>query len=1074
MQPFSVDPRAVSEPSQVPVNKLRKVDRERLIAAHLQGKKEIMLLLAAKNGMNASLARELTSLGAVLRFRDDDVDYLRVKIPLARVVEVGQLNSVEVLAVDGLQLYNTSHELTTAQSKKTPPPDINTPAENPYLPTVDIGAPQFVREHPTFDGRGVTIANVDGNSPDMLAPELQTALSLDGTPVPKFSDVINALDPLDDEASIRIDMANEIEARNGRFEWEQTVYQSPGDGKYRLGFFQIDAFGEGLLRTYLPQLPREMKLLTVLWQEETNHVWVDTNFNGSLKDETPLTDFNSSYRAGVLGVDNPSTPLRESVAFTILIDAQHKLVYLAPLANGHATGTASVAAGHNFFGGKMNGVAPAARIASVLRKSIIHSYIEGMILTVKNPRVDLISVQWAAVMPPQDGNSVLSIIVQRLIERYKKPIFSSAGNSGPGLHSQNENSSANGVIGVGGYESKRTWQSNYGISIAANDTLVNLSARGPRADGALKPDLIAPVAAVSADFGVFETRMPVAFDLPPGYLAAAGTSYSCPMASGAAALLISAAKQSNVPYDAKKVAWAMKSSARFIPGVGAHEQGNGLINVPAAWEALKQAPPPAGISSVAAIHTAVGPYLKTPNQGPGIYEREGWRPGQSGQRTITFTRGSGSAAPINYRVRWTGNDGTFTSATTLSLPLNKPVSFPVTIDVKAAGMHSAILNLDDETQGIRSVYQVLNSVIAADQFNERENFKIVREGSAEYPSFTSYFFNVPDGASAFRVDLAPKQGNVKLRFIKPTGKELDSAFDTPGSWPPEYHTSGRTDRFIASPEPGVWEVIVENQNLMVRGDSESHRARFIITATILGTATAPPLREYSATSKDPSTSRQVSFANAFASFDGYYDSAPLASLFSTHTTVARETVSYELNVPQGANALKVKIDDPSGSGADVDLYLYFCAQKCELKAFSARNGAREQVTIKQPKEGKWTVVIDPVSLPSGTLTLDYQDLFTHAAFGSLTPETNIVRVAQGGTVNRAFDAVVDAVPVNGRRLVGLVELLTREPVTVRYVYNAATKTIEPVKERAVIAQSLIKLPMQLNQLKSLTGEAGQR
>ena len=95
----------------------------------------------------------------------------------------------------------------------------------------------------------------------------------------------------------------------------------------------------------------------------------------------------------MLGQDNPATPLRETVAFTLLIDSPHKLIYLAPLVNGHATSTASIAAGHNFFGGQMNGVAPGARIASALRKSVTHSFIETMILTIKNPKIDLVSLQ---------------------------------------------------------------------------------------------------------------------------------------------------------------------------------------------------------------------------------------------------------------------------------------------------------------------------------------------------------------------------------------------------------------------------------------------------------------------------------------------------------------------------------------------------------------------------------------------------------------------------------------------------------------------------------------------------------
>lgn len=1058
VQPCAANSKRRSAQSGILVTRLRKVDRERLIAAKLQRKSEIMLVLAAKTGTNASVVREVTALGAVVRFREDTVDYLRVRVPLERVDEIVRLSNIEVLAVDGVQMYDTSHEMPVAQLQKKSQPDVNTPAENPFLPTADIGAPQFIREHPTFDGRGVTIASVDGNSPDMLAPELQTALSIDGTPVPKFSEVINSLDPIDDDSSLRVDMSSGVEARGGHFEWKQKLYQVPADGKYQLGFFDLDAFGEGLLRTYLPQLPKEKKQLPILWQAQTNLVWVDTNFNQSFTDETALADFNSSYRAGVLGTDNPATPLRESVAFTILTNAQHKLIYLAPLANAHATGTASVAAGHNFFGGKMSGVAPGARIASVLRKSLTHSFIEAMILTIKNPKVDLVSLQWAALMPPQDGNSVVGVIFDRLIDKYKKPIFASANNSGPGLSTHGEQAVASKVVSVGGYINKLTWQSNFGVSIAANDTIPNLSARGPRVDGGFKPDLVAPAAAVSANFGKYESRVPAPFQLPPGYGAGAGTSFSCPMVAGAAALLISAAKQSGVSYDAERIGWALKSSARFLPNVGAHEQGNGLINVGAAWEALKRAPALVPISSSVEINVATGPDLKSPHHGPGIFERDGWQAGQSGQRTIIFTRTSGSTEPKNYVVRWTGNDGTFSTATQIRLPLNKPVSFPVTIAVKSSGIHSAILNLDDETNGARSVYQVMNTVIAAEQFIAKENFSVTREGTAEYPAYASYFFNVPENASAFKIDLNLRHGNVRLRFMRPTGKEFDNAHDTPLRWPPEYQAGGSIDRIIVDPEPGVWQVIVENQNLLVPGDSETRRANFLITAAIFGTETRSPAIKFTTTVRDVLNHQQVRVTNSFASFDGYYADAPLGSAFSNRTIIAagNEPVVYEINIPEGAETLKARIDGPATKAADVDLYLYFCRKECELKAFSARSGVQEQVTIVRPNGGKWKVVLDPVSINSGPLLLDYLDIFTHAAFGSLTSLTPNVAFTQRTSSRTGFVAKIDALPVNGRRLVGLVELMARDLATVRYDYNANTKTVESVKERVALAETLVE------------------
>jgi hypothetical protein len=460
--------------------------------------------------------------------------------------------------------------------------------------------------------------------------------------------------------------------------------------------------------------------------------------------------------------------------------------------------------------------------------------------------------------------------------------------------------------------------------------------------------------------------------------------------------------------------------------VGAHEQGNGLIDVAAAWEALKRAPAPVAISSSTEINVAVGPYLKLPNRGAGIYEREGWEPGQSGQRTITFTRTSGSAEPTNYTVRWSGNVETFHSSDTIQLPLNTPVALPVRIAVKTSGVHSAILNLD-EPGGARSVYQVMNTVVAAEQFTASHNYTVKREGTAEFPAYTSYFFNVPQNSSAFKVEAKIQAGTIKMRFMRPTGKEFDHSRDTPVRWQPEYQTEGTLDRIIADPEPGVWQVVVENQDLLLRGDSVPLRARFIITATVFGAESRSLPRQIMTAAREDLNKQHIRFTNQFASFNGSYAESPLGSAFSTRNSITEdESLVYEINVPPGAAALKAFIRGEPLNGADVDLYLYFCGKECELKAFSARRGAEEQVSVYQPNSGKWKVVIDPVSIPSGSLTVDYTDVFTHSVFGSATPSTKETDFARGMSAETDMTIRVEALPAGNRRLVAFVELMTRE------------------------------------------------
>jgi len=97
------------------------------------------------------------------------------------------------------------------------------------------------------------------------------------------------------------------------------------------------------------------------------------------------------------------------------------------------------------------------------------------------------------------------------------------------------------------------------------------------------------------------------------------------MAAGSAALVVSAAKQTKVPFDAVRLKAALTGSARFIPRLATYEQGNGLVQVGAAYELLKklQSITPVTIVSRAPIRTRLASLLPTPNVGVGLYEREG-------------------------------------------------------------------------------------------------------------------------------------------------------------------------------------------------------------------------------------------------------------------------------------------------------------------------------------------------------------------------------------------------------------------------------------------------------------------
>ena len=219
--------------------------------------------------------------------------------------------------------------------------------------------------------------------------------------------------------------------------------------------------------------------------------------------------------------------------------------------------------------------------------------------------------------------------------------------------------------------------------------------------------------------------VPGTYALPAGYSMLQGTSMASPQAAGAGALLVSAAKQAGVQSLPAQLRESLTSSARQLDTsrYGAYEQGNGLINVGAAWDLLRTNLKPVDIRSSVEVHTVLSGFLATPGKGEGIYDREGVAAGDSFTRTYTFTRTSGVGGARTYNLTWKGNDGTFSSAASLVLPLNSPTTLTVTVHPATAGTHSAILNLDDpSTAGIEK--QTLNTVVAAEAFTAGNNYSV--------------------------------------------------------------------------------------------------------------------------------------------------------------------------------------------------------------------------------------------------------------------------------------------------------------------------------------------------------------
>jgi subtilisin family serine protease len=315
--------------------------------------------------------------------------------------------------------------------------------------------------------------------------------------------------------------------------------------------------------------------------------------------------------------------------------------------------------------------------------------------------VDVVLIE--ASFPPQDGDhlkdgrSVLGTLMSRLSRRYSKPSFWTANND-PSMSSIVDPSIAPETISVGAYDSSESMHVHFGMKLPWRDALHQVGSEGPAGNGAAKPDLLAPSMMIGPRDGYLDSdainSLPGLYQLPGGYMVSGGTSAATPIASGAAAVLVSAAKQSGLPHDAASIKHALVTSARYLANAGSYQQGAGLMRVGAAWEQLKSQAEakPLVVDVRAPVNTASSHLLAPPNQGAGLFEREGWRAGQSGVRRVTLTRRNGPAGVLRFATRWQGNrDGAFSVAPGVELPLNKPVEVQVAIALKAEGVYSATL-----------------------------------------------------------------------------------------------------------------------------------------------------------------------------------------------------------------------------------------------------------------------------------------------------------------------------------------------------------------------------------------------
>jgi subtilisin family serine protease len=1052
--PIVTDPAPAPAPAPVPApdqapkaatdDGLSGHDQQLLTQARAGHQKTVTLILIAGPGQTGQLTSEITDLGGSITTSAAAIGYLRASVPTAAVERVAKLPAVaavdlnETIPLPQPEIEGKGTPIAPAPAEAPGP---GTPASNPYLPTGETDSVDFKHDNPGWDGRGVTIGVLDSGV-SLDNPALQTT----STGERKIVDWVTGTAPLTDGDGTWRAMI--IKVSGPKFTLADGTSWTAPAGNYRFNRFSESITAADQLGGDVNRDGDTTDQFGILYDPVSHDIRVDANQNNDFTDDAVMRPYRERFDIGHFGADNPATPVRDQVPFVVefrkdvdltpagLPGQKADFVNIGITEDEHGSHVAGILAGNDMFGNAdFDGQAPGAKLVSSRACSwgggcTAAALTDGLVDLVVNRHVDVVNISIGGLPALNDGNNARALLYNLLIQRFGVQLFIAAGNNGPGLNTVGDPGVTSDVVSVAAAVSKKSWLANYGSVVREKLAVFPFSSRGPREDGGFKPNLTAPGSAISTiDSWLPGNPVPQAgYDLPPGYAMLQGTSMATPEATGAAALLLSAARSQGQSVSPAQLRRALYSGADFQRDIPADAQGNGFLDVPAAWKILRKQPAPRTYTATAPVCTVLAGFLSPPAQGSGLFND--CAPGAGGQAirqarsyAVTLTRTSGTAPAILHNISWVGNDGTFAAPATVSLALNQPVTITVTA-TPAAGSHSAIMQVDDPATRIVD-FETMNEVVASTAL-PAPSYVLNVGGEVDRNATRSYFVTVPAGTPALQVNLSGVSAGSQVRWIaiSPYGVPVEPS-STLVCYPnfSDPATCNPLSRAYSNPIPGVWQLEVE-----ARRTSPLFENPYQLRVALQGVSVTPPTLTLPSAAIGVATPVTWSVRNDLGPVTVHPAGGPLGSSSSQRPSISQgESQLYQVTVPPGASRLDVGIGNPADAAADLDLYLL---KNGVVVAQSADGDAEEAVSLANPPAGSYQIEVDGYSVPAGHTEFDYRDVFFSAGLGTLQVPGSTTQLLEGSTTTISGSVMAAAGVAAGRQLFGEMSVLTDQGAVV--------------------------------------------
>jgi len=695
-------------------------------------------------------------------------------------------------------------------------------------------------------------------------------------------------------------------------------------------------------------------------------VLVDTDRDQDLGDEVALVPVRVTAARGemprVAWFGSPDA----GVPFVLAdVDPGGGWVDLGFDGHGHGTHVAGTAAAWNPAG--LRGVAPGARLMALkaLRSSGDGSWstIARAMVYAAEHGAQVVGISAGGKGDSGWAGSPLSELMSQLADQYGVTFVVAAGNDGPGLGTSSPPGDGRTSLITGAYVSPAMWQAEFGYRVP-EEGLWDFSGVGPRVDGTLSPEVVAPGSATSC--------VP-RWLAPGGYQPMDGTSVAVPYLVGMLALLRQAAAAAGYRLGPEQWREAVLAGARPLRGYALVEQGYGLVDAVRTWAEVRRlgeepSGPPVRVSAY--LDPGVCGRADVPGYAEvegGVYARQ-LRPGRV--QAVALNAGEDAVAlDLSSDADWV-----LPARQRLFLYPREARSFGIEYRIPdAPGLYAAFVRGSD---GRRDRFAFLSTLVVAESLGvgpEGEPAPLVREhsGSLAPGACRRYFFRVPAGAGLLRLTVAVPRGDwgyrgrVRVHLYRPDGgRQAVSDYVGAGA------AMSGADVEVAFPQAGVWEAVVQSApSLSYYGlDRSLYTLRADLQAVLL---TPAELRLWVPPGPETEVRVPLEAVNRYGSFTGVLRGMGLAragaateqgQTVALTATRARPAVFPLPAVPDDTVEMWLQLCDVVPQGADLDLYLYRrdpdSGEWEEVACAMCPGLGEERITLTFPPPGEYVAYVE--------------------------------------------------------------------------------------------------------------------